>query len=335
MMKTNEKKLLVIVLSLILIMAISSFGLASQDKLEPVTIATGPAGGMYQGLGGIIADTANSMTEGTPFGIVAGGSVPNVTMVAQKEAGIGISLNAFLLLAEKGAEPFTDGPYKNLKALFSLTSSSHHFLVTKDLDNTAKNYKGLVENKLKISYGGAGKTSPSYWIMETIFGYYGASQRAMQEWGAEVMLQSTRENINAWSDGRSDVFNTISMTPASSITEATSTREGVFWDIPEEVINILLKQGYEKWTIPVGTYPGMDKDYNTVAARIVFFANDEVSNEAAYLITKATAESQERLVSTVSSGFKKYWEPERMCTEVGIELHEGAKKYYRERGWLK
>ena len=325
---------------LVLMLVVLSFAAAplvaegapeTDDPLKPVTVATGPAGGMYQGLGGVISDKANELAGTTVFGITSGGSVTSIPVVGNNEAGIGVTLTPFLVMAQDGSGPFDGQTFPNLRALFVLLPTQHYFLVNPRLG--VSNYRELVEKKPRIIFGGAGRTSPSFWIVEDILGFYGAGHAAMQDWGAEVLLQSTSENVSSWNDGRSDIFNTNSLFPASSITQATSTRRGVFWDIPEEVMPLLEARGYRAAVIPAGSYPGQDKDYHTVGANTAVFANTDVSEEAAYYFTKAFVEAQDRLASTVSSGFVG-WDVREMMEGAGIEFHEGAKRYYREMGWM-
>lgn len=56
------------------------------------------------------------------------------------------------------------------------------------------------------------------------------------------------------------------------------------------------------------------------------------SDEVVYLITKTVAEMKDRLVK-VNPAFQR-WEPGMMPKGLGIDIHPGAVKYYKERGWL-
>lgn len=56
-------------------------------------------------------------------------------------------------------------------------------------------------------------------------------------------------------------------------------------------------------------------------------------DDVAYSIVKTIAENHTRYGSVISS--MKWVKPEDMAADVGIPLHPGAEKYYREKGWMK
>ena len=64
----------------------------------------------------------------------------------------------------------------------------------------------------------------------------------------------------------------------------------------------------------------------------VVFTTTELDADIVYNLTRVIAENRERLVAA-HSAFQD-WEPEDMLGGVGIALHEGAERYYRERGWI-
>jgi TRAP-type uncharacterized transport system substrate-binding protein len=58
-------------------------------------------------------------------------------------------------------------------------------------------------------------------------------------------------------------------------------------------------------------------------------------NEVAYAVTKALCENRDALAKG-HAGLKYFnpqvgWKPENL----GIPLHPGAEKYYKEKGWMK
>ncbi len=86
------------------------------------------------------------------------------------------------------------------------------------------------------------------------------------------------------------------------------------------------------FTIPAGTYKGQDKPLETIGLSMLVFVRDDVSNEVTYRMAKTVAGMKDKLIK-VNAAFKK-WEPEMMTKGLGIEVHPGALKYYKERGWL-
>jgi len=65
---------------------------------------------------------------------------------------------------------------------------------------------------------------------------------------------------------------------------------------------------------------------------MVLFTNDSASEEAIYIFTKTVAENEERFKK--SYGAFKNWRPENMVENLNVTIHEGAIRYYKERGWM-
>jgi TRAP-type uncharacterized transport system substrate-binding protein len=65
---------------------------------------------------------------------------------------------------------------------------------------------------------------------------------------------------------------------------------------------------------------------------MVLFTTMDADENAIYLFAKTIAESQDRFHKAY--GTFKDWKPEDMIQNLGIPIHEGALKYYKERGWI-
>jgi TRAP-type uncharacterized transport system substrate-binding protein len=58
-----------------------------------------------------------------------------------------------------------------------------------------------------------------------------------------------------------------------------------------------------------------------------------MSNEAAYAVTKAVAENFEKVAASERS--LSVLKLNQLALDVGIPLHPGSAKYFREQGWIK
>jgi TRAP-type uncharacterized transport system substrate-binding protein len=56
-----------------------------------------------------------------------------------------------------------------------------------------------------------------------------------------------------------------------------------------------------------------------------------VSEQQAYAMTKAAAENMETLGAVEPD--LRGWDLKNMATEVGIPIHPGSMRYFKERGW--
>jgi len=93
--------------------------------------------------------------------------------------------------------------------------------------------------------------------------------------------------------------------------------------------------GYNAATMPADTFKGQSEPVKTVGFPTVLITNKELPDAIAYTVTKAVVDNKDALVrghaGLVEFDPTKAWQPER----VGIPLHPGAERVYREKGWMK
>jgi TRAP transporter TAXI family solute receptor len=120
--------------------------------------------------------------------------------------------------------------------------------------------------------------------------------------------------------------------PASAVIELMSGRDAELISLSDEVRDSLAeKWGFQKLTIPAGDYPNQPEAVQTVGLPFVVFASTNLDADLVYQLTKSVAENADRMGD--SHAAFKTWNPEEMGKGLGIELHEGAARYYAERGW--
>jgi len=91
---------------------------------------------------------------------------------------------------------------------------------------------------------------------------------------------------------------------------------------------------YFKTVIPAGTYTGQEEDVPTFGIKVLLCASKEMDEDLAYEIARALD-----LNGPTYAGGHKFMEAMLdetfLCNELPIPLHEGAKRYYEEAGFLK
>ena len=86
-------------------------------------------------------------------------------------------------------------------------------------------------------------------------------------------------------------------------------------------------------TIPAGTYSTISSDVTTFGVKATFVTSSKVSSEMVYEVTRAVFENFEAFKS-LHPAFANLT-PESMIQEgLSAPLHDGAVRYYKERGWL-
>ena len=84
------------------------------------------------------------------------------------------------------------------------------------------------------------------------------------------------------------------------------------------------------YTIAAGTYPGQDKDINTIAQPNFLAVNADVDEEHVYLLTKTMYENLGFLQAIHPA--TKAMAVEKAMAGLPAPLHPGAMRYYKEVG---
>ncbi len=328
----NKSKIIVFI-GLLSVFNLSCIDIDEGQKQEiPIMIiSTGSVGAGHYSICSSIADWVNARVKGYPITAVPGsGGIGNPIRVARKDADIGVSYGPFLKMAMEGEKaPYTKA-YSNLRAICSLSSNFQHILVSKDIE--ANTLEEVIRKKigLRIATGFPG-TSDRF-ILQLILGEHGVTENIIEEWGGEILQIGTSGRVDLWKDRHINALHSSIEFPASAITEALASRKGKLLGLTEEVRDSLVQKfGFIKAEIPPKTYPGQNYPVPTLKLTMVLFTTVDLDENAIYIFTKTIAESQERLRKAYGS-FKN-WQTEDMIQHLGIPIHKGALKYYKEKGW--
>jgi TRAP transporter TAXI family solute receptor len=318
-------------LMLALFFLLSQFSFSQKIEIPKMTISTGSVGGIWYSICSSIADWVNARVVGYPLTAIPGsGGMGNPIRIARGDADIGVTFSPFLVMANGGKKPYWER-YSNLRAICSLTSNSHHFLVAKNID--AQNLNDIVEKKIGLKMSSGFPGDANYIILELIFNELGSTEEDIKRWGGSIQRIGTSGRIDLWKDRHINALHSLTQFPDAGITEAIATRDGKLLGLSEPIRDILVEKfKFTKTEIPSGTYPGQKYPVPTVELAMVLFTNDSIPEEAIYIFTKTVAENEDRFKK--SYGAFKGWKPENMIENLNIPIHKGADRYYRERGWI-
>ncbi len=310
-------------------------GLAQEKIKAPhMAFSLGSAAGGWTAIGTVIADNVNKKNfVGFPITPIPGaGGVGNPKRVSLGDSAVRLAFSyaPFLKCAVAGKPPY-DKPYSNLKAVCGLITNVYHFIVAKKIDIST--HAEIKEQKLPLKLGTGASGSTELFTTQALFKAMGVSLGDLKKWGGKVEQGSTSARSNLWKDRHINAWCSFINPPASAVAQVLAARPGKFVPVDKHLRDALVKQwGYVDIALPPGTYTGQDKPVPAVGLSIVVFARDDVSDEVIYRFTKTVAEMKDKLVKAYPT-FDK-WEPEGMCKGLGIDIHHGALKYYKERGWM-
>jgi TRAP transporter TAXI family solute receptor len=151
---------------------------------------------------------------------------------------------------------------------------------------------------------------------------------------AKVNQGSYNDSVNQLKDGNAEVFSMTTQVPAGAIMDIASARDITIVGVSEEGIKKMreINGGYQKIMIKAGSYPKQDKDVPTVGFFTHVIVPCAMDEKIAYGITKAMIDGLDNL-SGIAKAIKQN-SLKDIARDVGIPMHAGATKLYKEKGAL-
>ncbi len=141
--------------------------------------------------------------------------------------------------------------------------------------------------------------------------------------------------IDAFKDGRADILFAVVTPKHPSVSEIVSSVDVEFLGLDADTAKALLPLGYVAATMPPETFKNQSKPVSTVGFPTVLITNSDLPEPIAYTVTKTVVENKDALVrghgGLADFDPRTAWQPDK----VGIPLHPGAERAYREKGWMK
>ena len=145
------------------------------------------------------------------------------------------------------------------------------------------------------------------------------------------VYQSFGDSADSLKDEKIDAAFIVAGAPTTAITDLSTTKTAYLVSMDQAHVDKLLKASpyYAAATISADTY-GLDADVLTVSVGAVVIANDSVSEEAIYNLTKSLFDGAENN----ASAHAKYNEldMEEAASVTSVPYHPGAAKYFEEQG---
>src|SRR5690554_4188473 len=313
----------------IVLSAVISLGTTTAQAADEkfVTIGTGGQTGVYYVAGQSICRFVNrdTKTHGIKCNAPAsGGGVANVNGIRSGEFNMGVMQSDHQYKAMEGLPPF-DNKMEDIRALFSLQSEVFTVLARRDA-HIAK-LDDLKGKRVNIGNPGSGQRDTLEEIM------------AKKGWDRSVFSLAAElkpaEQASALNDNNIDAMTYFVGHPNGAIQEATTTVDAVLVPITGPEIDKLLaeKTYYTKAEVPGGLYRGNDGATPSIGGKAVLSTTTQVDAEVVYQLVKAVFENLDRF-KRLHPAFADLTPEEMIKAGLTAPLHEGAERYYKERGWL-
>jgi hypothetical protein len=315
----------------------------SRAQAQDVTyfrIATGGTVGTYFPIGGLIANALsnppgsqlcdNGDTCGVPgmvaTAVASSGSVSNVAALASGAAQAGFVQSDVAYWAATGTGVYEGRPkVDTLRAIANLFPESVHLVVRKG--SGIKSIRDLRGKRVSLDEPGSGTLVDARLILAA----FGIGERDLK-----AQYLPAQRVADSFKDGSIDAFFSVSGWPQSSIIDLAGTVGIDLVPIEGPEVERLLKQ-YPFFTadeIPDEAYKGVG-GVRTISAHALLLTSSKQPAPLIYKVTSTLWNANTRKL--LASGHVK-GQVIRLATAlvgVGIPLHEGAEKFYKEQRLIK
>jgi len=306
---------------------------AAQPSL---TWTAGAVGGGWYAISGGMAELIREKA-GLNIKVIPGGGTQNPLLVEKGDAELGMGLPPLLGAALRGEDPYPGQKNPNLRALAgNMSLNTFHFYVAADSDFAKMSMEEIFKGKKPIRLAISKPGSSDVWVFEKVMEYYKISYKDWEAAGARFFRGSYAEQAGAFKDRNVDGTFTFLALPGASVTEASVGRTLRLLAFPKPLLQHLAGFGLGEGPIPAGTYPKAANGNEPVLSATMgttITVNAKMPNDTAYLLAKTLNDNVDR-VRKIHGSLADY-EPSKGHLYLGVALHPGAEKYYREKGWLK
>ena len=261
------------------------------------------------------------------------GGVGNPRLVAKNETPLGLAFTVTNRWAAEGREAYTE-KHDTLRALVGGLDTYYLVAVaTKKLGISS--VREIRDKKLGVKVytqpvGALGEFAGRQLLRATGIGY-----NEIKGWGGSTQHVGYNIIVDAFKDGRADILFAVITPKHPSVSEIVNAVDVRVLGLDAETAKALLPLGYTPATMPPDTFKGQSEPVSTVGFPTVVITNKDLPEPIAYTVTKTIVENKDALVRG-HAGLAEFdprtaWQPEK----VGIPLHPGAERAYREKGWMR
>ena len=211
---------------------------------------------------------------------------------------------------------FEEGGYDKIRSLWPIPGLVMHWVVRED--SGVKKLRDL-EGQRFIP-GGAGSAGARF--TRQVLQVIGIEEKV------ELLEVDLNEGVQAVKNRRAVGFSTASSTPAGLVSEIAATTPIRLLAL-EDADYQMVADRFGRYTIPAGTYKGVDDDVKTMSLLVGTYTSADLPENVAYSITKAFWENRE--VWEKSHPAMKSIKMEGI-NDLVAKVHPGALKYYNEIG---
>ena len=315
-MNITPRRLAIALASLLL-----SLPLAANAE-TPLTIATASPAGVYHVVGRALCRALDTPCRATP----SDGSSANLRALRRGELMFALAQSDLHQYAAQGIEGFREaGPDTSLRSIFSLHSEPFTLVVRRRAD--IKGFEDLHRRSVNIGNPGSGQRGTMLRLMDAR-GWTRSDFRQVHDLPADQQaMELCHGNIDA-------MVYTVGH-PNDSVAQAIRLCDAEIVDVEGSFVDLMVNAFpyFTRASIPAGLYGPEQEAVNTFGVRATLVTTQQTDPALVYRLVASVFDDFARFQSTHPALAEL--SPQAMIRDgLSAPLHEGAMRYYRERGWL-
>ncbi|HXS39078.1 MAG TPA: TAXI family TRAP transporter solute-binding subunit [Stellaceae bacterium] len=304
---------------------LSIAGAVPAEAQQFINVLTGGTSGVYYPLGVALSNIYAKAIPGAKSSAQATkASVENLNLIEAGRGEIAFTLGDTLSDAWKGnTEVGFAKPLKKLRAVAAIYTNYIQIVATGD-----SGIKSLADLKGKRMSVGAAKSGAELNTRAVLkaagLGYGDLSKVEYLPFGESVDLMKNRQLDTTLISAGLGV---------SAIRDLATSLPIVLVPVPPATVAKIGDAAYQPATIPAGTYTGQNKDVPTVGIQNYLVTSADLKPDLVYAMTKAIFDHLDTLVAAHSAA--RDISLANAAKPGPVPFHEGAERFYKEKGVLK
>ena len=324
-----------VILAMLLALGVGVSGALAQTPPVSLAFSTLDTGSAWYVYGATMAEPLRkTLPPGSTVDVKPrAGGVGNPILVAKNETPLGFGFTVTNRWAYEGREAYAQR-LENLRGLVG-GLDTYYLVAVASKKLGLGSVRDIKDKKLPVRIytqpvGALGEFAGRQVLRAT-----GLTYADIKGWGGTTAHAGYNVIVDAFKDGRADVLFAVITPKHPSVSEIANDGTVDFVGLDADTVKALLPLGYVPATMPADTFKGQGKPVSTVGFPTVVITNKDLPEPVAFTITKTILDNKEALVRG-HAGLAEFdprsaWQPEK----VGIPLHPGAERAYREKGWMK
>lgn len=291
--------------------------------------AAGGSGGSWYVLLEGIAGLVNQVHPEIEIEVIEGGGISNHALVGSGELPMAILNPPMTRAALLGDSPY-DQAWPELRiGIANLTVNHLHFVV--DAGVPLASLEEWFNQRYPLRIPVDRTSTVDRLVFQIAQAHYGVSEADLEDWGGgAIPAMNYHQQLELYQTGKVNALWQFMGIPSPSIQDAHDLRPVKVLPLSPDLIDELVRRGWQASEIPAGAYGSVESPIPTVSMGTSLGFNSQVPDDVVFAITSAICEHAEqvRQIHPAATDF----DPTIAFFNPGGPLHAGAERFHTTRG---